>query len=48
MIEVTPIPILSDNYAWLLRDTQTGTTAIVDPADPAPVITAIEAAGGSA
>ena len=44
---ITPhaIPILSDNYAWLLQDS-TGATAIVDPADAAPCIAAIEAAGG--
>ena len=45
-IIATPVPILKDNYAWLLRDSATGATAIVDPADPAPVIAAIEAAGG--
>jgi hydroxyacylglutathione hydrolase len=36
------VPILSDNYAWLLRDEATGAVAIVDPADPAPIIAAIE------
>jgi hydroxyacylglutathione hydrolase len=40
------IAILSDNYAWLLRDDATGYTAIVDPAEEAPVVAAIEAAGG--
>jgi hydroxyacylglutathione hydrolase len=40
------IPILSDNYAWLLRDEATGFTAIVDPAEEAPIVAAIEAAGG--
>ena len=40
------IPILSDNYAWLVRDDQSGFTAIVDPAEEAPIVTAIEAAGG--
>lgn len=40
------IPILSDNYAWLLRDEATGMTAFVDPADAAACITAIDAAGG--
>ncbi len=39
------MPILSDNYAWLLRDTATGAVAIVDPADAAGVAPAIEAAG---
>jgi hydroxyacylglutathione hydrolase len=46
MITVQAVPILSDNYAWLLRCSVTGATAIVDPAEPAPVIAAIEAAGG--
>jgi len=45
-ITATAVPILSDNYAWLLRDEATGATAIVDPADPAPIIAAIEGAGG--
>lgn len=40
------IPILSDNYAWLLRDEATGMTAFVDPAEAAPCLSAIEAAGG--
>ena len=44
-ITATPVPILSDNYAWLLRD-GSGATAIVDPADAPPIIAAIEAAGG--
>jgi hydroxyacylglutathione hydrolase len=39
------VPILSDNYAWLLRDTTTGATAIVDPADANGVFPAIDAAG---
>ena len=46
MITAHPVPILQDNYAWLLRDAATGATAIVDPAEPAPVAAAIEAAGG--
>jgi len=46
MITVQAVPILSDNYAWLLRDSATGAVAIVDPAEPAPVAAAIDAAGG--
>jgi hydroxyacylglutathione hydrolase len=46
MIIATPIPILSDNYAWLLTETVSGCVAIVDPAEGPPVIRAIEAAGG--
>jgi hydroxyacylglutathione hydrolase len=45
-VTASPVPILSDNYAWLLRDTDSGATAIVDPADAQPVIEAIEKAGG--
>jgi hydroxyacylglutathione hydrolase len=40
------VPILSDNYAWLLRDETTGMTAFVDPADAGACIAAIDAAGG--
>ncbi|WP_428486658.1 hydroxyacylglutathione hydrolase [Rhodopila sp.] len=45
-VTASPVPILKDNYAWLLRDSDTGATAIVDPADPQPIIEAIEKAGG--
>jgi hydroxyacylglutathione hydrolase len=41
-----PVPILSDNYAWLLTDAATGATAIVDPADAAACTAAVEAHGG--
>ena len=40
------IPILNVNYAWLLKDSATGATAIVDPAEAGPIIAAIDAAGG--
>jgi hydroxyacylglutathione hydrolase len=40
------VPILSDNYAWLLRDSGSGMVAIVDPADAKPIIAALEKAGG--
>ena len=46
MIHVQAIPILSDNYAWLLRDTASGAVAVVDPAAPVPIAAAIDAAGG--
>ncbi|MDE8350227.1 MAG: hydroxyacylglutathione hydrolase [Acidocella sp.] len=38
--------MLTDNYSWLLLEIATGTTGIVDPAEAAPAIAAIEAAGG--
>ena len=45
-VTVTAVPCLSDNYAWMLRDAATGTVAICDPGEAAPVIAALEAAGG--
>src|ERR1700748_3294852 len=45
-VTASPVPILKDNYAWLLRDSGTGATAIVDPADAQPIIEAIEKGGG--
>ncbi len=44
MITATLIPILQDNYAWLLHDAQSGCRAIVDPAEVDPVVAGIEAA----
>jgi len=45
MLSVRPIPLLSDNYGWLLQD-GAGFTAFVDPAEDEPATAAIEAAGG--
>lgn len=45
-ITARAVPILSDNYAWLLHDGSSGAVAIVDPADAAACIAAIEADGG--
>lgn len=45
-VTAEPVPILSDNYAWLLRESGTGAVAIVDPADARPIIAALERAGG--
>lgn len=46
-VSVTAIPMLADNYSWLLRDSSSGKLGIVDPAEAAPAIAAIEAAGGT-
>src|SRR3954453_17542980 len=40
------VPILSDNYAWMLRESGSGGVPIVDPADATPIIAALEKAGG--
>ena len=45
-LSVQPVPILVDNYAWLLREAGTGATAIVDPAEEAPIVAAIKDTGG--
>ncbi|MBS4074452.1 hydroxyacylglutathione hydrolase [Ameyamaea chiangmaiensis] len=36
-LSIIPIPVLSDNYAWLAVDAATGTVAVVDPGEAAPV-----------
>ena len=45
-LAVTPVPCLSDNYCWLLRDAATGAVALCDPGEAAPAAAAIDAAGG--
>jgi hydroxyacylglutathione hydrolase len=45
-VVVTAVPMLSDNYAWLLREDVSGAVALVDPAEVEPAVAAIEAAGG--
>lgn len=42
-LEVELVPALSDNYVYLLHDTDTNVVAIVDPSEPAPVIEALSA-----
>lgn len=42
---VVPVPVLGDNYAYLLVDERTREAALVDPADPAVCLRAVELAG---
>jgi hydroxyacylglutathione hydrolase len=44
-VTVQAIPMLADNYSWLLTEGVTGKIGIVDPAEAAPAIAALEAAG---
>lgn len=37
MLTIKALPLLADNYAWLLRDTAQDVVAIVDPGEAAPV-----------
>jgi len=45
-VTVTAIPMLSDNYSWLLRESVSGKIGIVDPAEAEAALAAVEAAGG--
>ena len=38
-IEVVRIPVLSDNYVWLVRESESGEVMVVDPAVAEPVLT---------
>ncbi len=38
MLDIRQIPVLNDNYVYLVRETETGSTAVVDPAVAAPVL----------
>jgi hydroxyacylglutathione hydrolase len=44
-LEVVRIPVLSDNYVWLLHDGASGETAVVDPAVHEPVLAEAAARG---
>ena len=37
-LEILRIPVLSDNYIWLVHESQSGETVVVDPAVAAPVV----------
>ena len=40
MLEVVRIPVLNDNYVWLMHDDASGETVVVDPAVADPVLAA--------
>jgi hydroxyacylglutathione hydrolase len=44
-LEIVRVPALSDNYVWLAHDPATAATAVVDPAEVAPVLKALEQRG---
>ena len=37
-LEVVAVPAFSDNYLWLVRDSASGDTAVIDPGDAEPVL----------
>lgn len=45
MLMVEAVPVLSDNYVWLVHEPESGATAAVDPAVAEPVLQAAEARG---
>lgn len=45
MLEIARIPLLSDNYVWLVHETVSGETLVVDPAVAAPVLEAANTRG---
>lgn len=44
-LEIVRIPVLSDNYVWLVREPVSGETTVVDPAVAGPVLAEAEARG---
>jgi hydroxyacylglutathione hydrolase len=38
MLEIVPVPAFADNYIWLVNDSDSGETAVVDPGDAAPAL----------
>ena len=44
-MQVVAVPAFSDNYIWLVHDTDSGETAVVDPGDAAPVLAEAERRG---
>jgi hydroxyacylglutathione hydrolase len=45
MVEIVRIPVLADNYVWLMHEEGSGETVAVDPAVAAPVLDAAAAHG---
>ena len=47
MLDIVRIPVLSDNYVWLVHEPGSGETTVIDPAVADPVLEAAEARGWS-
>ncbi len=37
-MQVTPIPCLTDNYAYIINDNNSRTVGVVDPSEALPVV----------
>jgi hydroxyacylglutathione hydrolase len=44
-IEIVRVPVLSDNYVWLVHEASSGETLVIDPAVAEPVLATAEARG---
>jgi len=44
-LEIARIPVLSDNYVWLVHEPESGETVVIDPAVADPVLAEAEARG---
>lgn len=44
-LELTIVPCLSDNYAWIIHEQATDTTAVIDVPDAAPILDVLKARG---
>ena len=45
MLDIVPVPVLSDNYVWLVHEPVSGETVAVDPSVADPVLAAAAALG---
>jgi len=45
MVEIACVPVLNDNYVWLIHDMESRETAVIDPAVAAPVLEEAEKRG---
>jgi len=44
-LEIETLPLLKDNFAYLLRDANTNNVTVIDPSEAAPVIKFLESQG---
>lgn len=44
-LEVLRVPVLEDNYVWIVHAADSGETLVIDPGEAAPVLAAAEARG---
>ena len=45
MLDIVAVPVLTDNYVWLIHNAESGETAVVDPSVADPVLEAAAARG---